>query len=57
MVVIVPAATLPSGPVLVQRKGTITVQAPLPEHMAASWAFFGFDESEAGEPFVAFDED
>ena len=39
------------------KKGTISVQAPLPEHMAASWAFFGFNEAEAGEPFVSFDED
>lgn len=39
------------------RKGVIRVIAPLPEHMAATWSFFGFDESAAGEPFVAFDED
>ena len=39
------------------KKGTISVVAPLPEHMAASWNFFGFNEAEAGEPFVSFDED
>ena len=39
------------------RGGTIRAVAPLPEHMLASWSFFGFEESSAGEPFVAFDED
>lgn len=37
--------------------GTIRAVAPLPEHMLASWSFFGFEENSAGEPFVAFDED
>lgn len=39
------------------RSGTVSVVAPLPEHMAAGWSFFGFDAAEAGEPFTAFDED
>lgn len=39
------------------RGGTIRVIAPLPEHMLASFSFFGFREAEAGEPFVAFEED
>jgi 23S rRNA pseudouridine955/2504/2580 synthase len=39
------------------RKGIIRVEAPLPPHIAASFEFFGFDESRAGEPFIAFDED
>ncbi len=39
------------------RKGEIRVIAPLPEHMAASFSFFGFDPGAAGEPFVAFEED
>ncbi len=39
------------------RKGEIRVVAPLPEHMAASFAFFGFDSGAAGEPFVSFEED
>jgi len=38
-------------------KGVIRVTAPLPEHMQASFAFFGFEENSAGEPFVAFEED
>lgn len=33
--------------------GTIEVVAPLPEHIAATFAFFGFTESEAGVPFAA----
>ena len=36
------------------RRGTIRVVAPVPAHMEASFAFFGFDQAEAGEPFVAF---
>lgn len=32
--------------------GMLTVEAPLPEHMARSWAFFGFDEHEAVDPFA-----
>jgi 23S rRNA pseudouridine955/2504/2580 synthase len=31
---------------------TLTVEAPLPEHMARTWAFFGFDAQEAGDPFA-----
>ncbi len=37
--------------------GIIEVQAPLPEHLAASFAAFGFDERTAGPPFTAFDEE
>jgi 23S rRNA pseudouridine955/2504/2580 synthase len=33
--------------------GTIEVVAPLPEHMANTFAFFGFEEREAGMPFAA----
>jgi len=40
-----------------RNKSTIRVIAPLPEHMEATWSFFGFEESSAGEPFVAFEED
>ncbi len=39
------------------RGGTIEVVAPLPEHMAASFAFFGFEETAAGPPFAAFEAD
>jgi 23S rRNA pseudouridine955/2504/2580 synthase len=39
------------------RKGVIRAVAPLPSHMAASFAFFGFLERAAGEPFHAFAED
>jgi 23S rRNA pseudouridine955/2504/2580 synthase len=39
------------------RKGTICVTAPLPEHMLASFAFFGFELGAAGDPFVAFAEE
>jgi len=39
------------------RKGLIKVEAPLPAHMSASFDFFGFDETRAGEPFVSFDEE
>lgn len=39
------------------RGGLIRAVAPLPDHMAASFAFFGFEPSAAGEPFAAFDED
>jgi len=37
------------------RHGTIEVIAPLPPHIAASFAFFGFEERTAGEPFAAFE--
>ncbi len=37
--------------------GTLELVAPLPEHMATTFRFFGFEEREAGKPFVAFDED
>ncbi|MGE5503650.1 MAG: RluA family pseudouridine synthase, partial [Actinomycetota bacterium] len=37
--------------------GTLEVVAPLPPHMAASFAFFGFDQHDAGKPFDAFSED
>ena len=39
------------------RKGLIKIEAPLPAHISASFEFFGFDESRAGEPFVSFEED
>ncbi len=34
-------------------QGMIDVVAPLPEHMANTFAFFGFEEREAGAPFEA----
>jgi 23S rRNA pseudouridine955/2504/2580 synthase len=37
--------------------GLLEVVAPLPDHMAGSFEFFGFDPKAAGKPFVAFDED
>ncbi|MDA8230568.1 MAG: RluA family pseudouridine synthase [Magnetospirillum sp.] len=37
------------------RNGTIEVTAPLPPHIAASFAFFGFEEAQAGEAFAAFE--
>jgi len=39
------------------RKGLITVEAPLPAHIEASFEFFGFDLDRAGDPFVSFDEE
>lgn len=39
------------------RKGVIRVTAPLPDHMQASFTFFGFDQGAAGDPFLAFEED
>ncbi|MBF0372975.1 MAG: RluA family pseudouridine synthase [Alphaproteobacteria bacterium] len=35
--------------------GTLRIIAPLPDHIARSFAFFGFREREAGEPFEAFE--
>lgn len=32
--------------------GILTVEAPLPEHMARTWAFLGFEPEEAGDPFA-----
>ena len=37
--------------------GILEVVAPLPNHMATSFAFFGFSESAAGKPFTSFDEE
>jgi 23S rRNA pseudouridine955/2504/2580 synthase len=37
--------------------GWLEVVAPVPEHIAGSFAFFGFDEKAAGKPFEAFDDD
>lgn len=37
-------------------QGVIEVVAPLPQHLAATFGFFGFDERAAGKPFAAFDE-
>lgn len=39
------------------RGGTLEIIAPLPEHIANSFEFFGFTESQAGRPFEAFDEE
>ncbi len=39
------------------RGGMISVLAPLPAHMAASFSFFGWDMAQAGDPFTAFDQD
>jgi 23S rRNA pseudouridine955/2504/2580 synthase len=39
------------------RGGMLEVVAPLPDHMAGSFEFFGFDAKAAGKPFAAFDED
>lgn len=39
------------------RGGTLLVVAPLPEHIAKSFEFFGFQESTAGKPFDAFEEE
>ena len=39
------------------KKGILRVVAPLPPHMKASLAFFGFAESAAGDPFTAFSGD
>lgn len=39
------------------RGGTLMVVAPLPEHMAKSFEFFGFHEGAAGKPFSAFEEE
>ncbi len=39
------------------RGGLISVEAPLPEHMVKTWEFFGWDEREAGQPFLAFEQD
>jgi 23S rRNA pseudouridine955/2504/2580 synthase len=39
------------------RKGVIRVMAPLPPHMEASFAFFGFEPAAAGDPFQAFSEE
>lgn len=30
----------------------LTVTAPLPPHMRATWEFFGFEDSDAGDPFA-----
>ncbi len=37
--------------------GTINITAPLPEHMAKSFEFFGFAEADAGKPFIAFEQE
>ena len=39
------------------RGGMLDSVAPLPGHMQSSFAAFGFEESEAGPPFAAFEED
>ncbi|CAA7619931.1 RluA family pseudouridine synthase [Magnetospirillum sp. SS-4] len=40
-----------------RRREMLEVTAPLPPHIKASFAFFGFSESEAGPPFEAFEEE
>ena len=35
---------------------SIEVIAPLADHMARSWAFFGLDEEDAGNPFEDFED-
>ena len=37
------------------RGGILEIVAPLPEHMTASFDFFGFEPKSAGKPFAAFD--
>ncbi len=37
--------------------GLLSIEAPLPAHMQASFAFFEFTEAQAGKPFAAFDEE
>ena len=32
--------------------GLLTIQAPLPDHMAKTWSFFSFDPDEAEDPFA-----
>ena len=39
-----------------RHSGVIEVIAPLPEHIAGSFALFGFETGAAGKPFAAFDE-
>ena len=34
--------------------GVIEVQAPLPEHMRATWRFLGFDEQDEDDPWAGF---
>jgi len=34
--------------------GTLTVSAPLPDHMKRCWAFFGFSEVDERDPFAGF---
>lgn len=38
-------------------KGILEITAPLPSHMAGSFEFFDFSESQAGKPFESFDEE
>jgi len=38
-------------------KAVLEILAPLPTHIKASMDFFGFNESDAGRPFEAFDEE
>jgi 23S rRNA pseudouridine955/2504/2580 synthase len=35
--------------------GMLRVVAPLPSHMVRTWKFFGFDQSDARDPFAGFD--
>ncbi|MDR3517335.1 MAG: RluA family pseudouridine synthase [Azospirillaceae bacterium] len=36
------------------RSGVIDVAAPLPQHMEATWDYFGFDRREDGDPFASY---
>lgn len=36
------------------RGGRIDVTAPLPPHLRATWAYFGFDREDDGDPFAAY---
>ncbi len=35
--------------------GTLSVAAPLPEHMLETWRLFGFDANNASDPFIDWD--
>jgi 23S rRNA pseudouridine955/2504/2580 synthase len=36
------------------KRRTITVEAPLPAHMAQTWKLFGFEEGEANQALATF---
>jgi 23S rRNA pseudouridine955/2504/2580 synthase len=37
------------------RGGRIDVTAPLPDHLTATWAYFGFDRTDDGDPFAVIE--